>query len=360
MFAGLADQFDLKLIQTDIRKSQLVIENKKIIHSNKACFAYIISSLPMILVAGLRYYVGTDYGAYYIKWHIFAEKATESIIHINEPGYRVICAFFLAIGINDGAYPVFVASAITIGLSLYIVYRNTNKLCLASILFFLIYWTIGFNAVRQCLAATFVFCGYEALRDKKIYQYLFWIGIGFLFHRSAICMLFPFFFIHKTINYKNIILLIIGCIIFLHSYDIAFDFTGSILDKEFNIEEWGGYNLKKVNRLRIIFNCAPAVIFFILTEVRKKQISYLHTFWLNILLFKAAISLSAMNSPYLSRMGIYFSPFIVIAYCGLINEISNNYRKILSWSLCICYCIFSFYEIYITTSLKNFKFIWQR
>ncbi len=359
VLAGIAEQLDFKTIGNDSAES-ITLTVKTVPHTSNACYAYILASIGMILIAGLRYYVGSDYGGYYLRWSKYAEELGDSILRLDEPGYRLICAFFKSVGIMDGAYPIFVASVLTIGLVLFIIYRNSFQLCLASILFFLIYWTSGFNAIRQCLAATFVFCGYESLRDRKIWNYIIWVGVAFLFHRSAICMIFPYFFIHNKITYINMLLLIFGCIIFLYSYDIVFDFTGAILDKEFNLENLDSYNIRKVNRLRVFFNCVPAGFFFLWEITRRKSISYCQTFWVNILLFKAAISLAAMNSPYLSRMGIYFSPFMILAYCGLIKEIPVKHRNFLSLGVCILHSIFIFYEIYHSSSLRYFQFIWQR
>ena len=359
VFAGIAEQLDITSVSVEVN-ARIALSNKSDYHTLYTCYAFVISSLVLILVAGLRYYVGADYGGYYNRWGEYADSLGPSILKLDEPGYRLICMFYKIVKVNDGAYPLFTASAITIGLSLYIIYNNSHQLFLASILYVLIYWTAGFNAVRQSLAATFVFCGFSAIRDKKLWEYIEWVGIAFLFHRSAICMLFPYFFIHKEISIKNMILLILGCIIFLNSYDIAFNFTGAILDKEFNLEELQGYNFKEVNRLRILFYCFPAATFFIWTILQKRTISDLHKFWMNILLFRAAISLAAMNSPYLSRMGIYFSPFVILAYCGLINFMPKQNRKIISFGL-IIYCgIFFLYEISHSTTMKYYRFIWER
>ncbi len=359
MISGLAEKLDYKP-SSSVSEASLPIQRIKISHSVNATYIFILASLVLVLVAGLRYCVGNDYGAYYHSSNKYTDGLWKSIISLDEPGYRLIVAFFRLIGINDGAYPVFVASAITIVIALFVVYRNSSHLWLSSILFVLLYWSSGFNAVRQCLAATFVFCGYSALRDKKIFRYGICVGIAFLFHRSAICMLFPYFFIHNKISITNMLMLILGCVVFLHSYDYAFDFTGAILDKEFNLEEIGGYNLNKVNRLRILYNCFPAAIFFIQTIKQKNKISYLHTFWVNILMFNAAISLSAMNSPYLSRMGIYFSPFLILAYCGLIHDMYKKQQKVFSWGICVYCGIFFLYESYKSSSLNHFQFIWQR
>ncbi len=359
IFGGLADQMDANLLPTDLDINNFE-KTKKICHTPNAKHAFLAVSIILTLTAALRYRVGTDYGGYYVNWEMYAEDFINSAIHLDEPGYRLICALFKAIGIRDGAFPVFTAATITIGLSLFIVYRNTDKLGLASILFLFIYWVASFNAVRQCLATTFVFCGYNALRNKRLREYAIWVGIGFLFHRSAICMIFPFFFIHNKLSIINMILLLIGCIIFLQSYDLAFDFTGAILDKEFNMETLDSYNLNKVNRLRVLANCAPAAFFFGQALLQKKIVSYNQNFYINILLFKAAISIAAMNSPYLSRMGIYFSPLLIMALCGLINEIPKDKRKFFVFCMCFFYGYFFLYEIKHSSALRYFQFIWQR
>ena len=160
----------------------------------------------------------------------------------------------------------------------------------------------------------------------------------------------------------NMIYLIIGCIIFLKSYDLAFDFTGAILDKEFNVEniEFYTYNIKKVNRLRVLANCAPAAYFFYTTIIQKKTITNLQKISVNILLVKAAISISAMNSPYLSRMGIYISPFQILSLSELIKHLPVKTRNTIMYLMCLFYGIFFYFEVHGAAKLKHFYFIWDR
>ena len=138
LFSGIAEQLDYKPESFDSNATQ-TLPNKTVSHTRNACYVFILSSLAMVLVAGLRYYVGADYGGYYKYLILHPGALSEHLRFLEEPGYYLICAFFDSIGINDGAYPVFVASFITIGLALFIIYRNTNQLWLASVLFLLLY-----------------------------------------------------------------------------------------------------------------------------------------------------------------------------------------------------------------------------
>ena len=362
VFAGLAQHIDINTTPDNRDKldvSQLYKDNGKY-HSLNVCYAFILSSFALIFVGGGRYFVGTDYGSYYRLFNDYAESLMDSALKLDEPGYHLICKLIKIMGGNDGAYPIIVASILTIGITLYIIYQNSNQLLLASILYLFTCWTVSFNAIRQCLATTFVFCGYRAIKERRLWEYVLWVFIGFLFHRSAVCLIFPYFFIYNDLTLRNMLFLFLGCIVFLYSYDRVFNITGVILDKEFINIEYGSYNFKEVNRLRIIVHCVPAIFFLPIIFRQKKRILDNQKFWINILLFSAAISIAAMNSPYLLRIRIFFSPFVVLAISGLINELKTENKKLISLIISIFYGIFFLYETYSSYTLHNYHFIWER
>lgn len=328
-------------------------------HSPAARNTFIVMAAIPTLVAGLRFRVGTDYGGYYFYWLDYANDFWVSLLQLHEPGYRAIAYLTQRLGCQTGALAIFLTSSITIGLGYWTVYRNSPQLFLPGVLFlFLGNWIGSFNAVRQCLAATMVFCGYPFLRDKKLWHYAAMVFAGFLCHRSAILMAIPVFFVHKEVNWRNVFLVLIGSIVVLNSYELLFHLAGEMLDKGYQNSEEDVYLLQKVNRLRVLSNVAPAA-FFLWLHFKEKQNYQLSNFALNLLSLNAAISIVGMNSPYFSRYSMYTHPFMALAYPELCGKLGVNLRKTVITAIILMYTIMELYECSGSGSLRHFQWIWN-
>lgn len=214
-------------------------------------------------------------------------------------------------------------------------------------------WHSSFNAIRQCFAGMIVFCGIEYLRDKKFIKYFVCVLVGYLFHKSAIIMLIPYFLVNRKVTVKNLIILTGAVIIVLLSYETLFSITSNILQDDSALET--GYALRSVNVLRIVIAAAPAAFFLILFYKREKTVET--TFHLNICIIHAAFMIMAANSAYLARVGIYTAPFCAISIPELMKAISSKNRRTVSFFVLILYAVYFFYEIRISSSLNHFQWI---
>lgn len=327
----------------------------KVRHTNMSKRFFVLLSLVLILVAGLRYRVGTDYPAYYKGFLSYAEDFWNSLKGFDEPGYRFMCRI-LAIFTSEPAVSIFFASLITIGISLIVIYRHTDKLLLAILFFvFLGCWHNSFNAVRQCMAASIAFCGFQYARDKKLAKYILIIFLAFLFHRSAIIMLPLYFLINIDIKFKNILFLIAATVVVLLSYESIMPMIGTLTDQvysETNTYIWGS-----VNVLRIMVACAPAIMFLILrwgkvNSQEEKQ-------YINILVFHAVLMVMSSQSAYLARSGLYSSFYCAIAIPEMLKKISKPNRKFVTGFMLLMYFAFWFYEISSSSTLSDFKWIFN-
>jgi len=311
------------------------------------------------LVAGLRFRVGDDFRSYYFHFADYGNKFLPSVIALDEPGYCGIAYLTQCFGCQTGALAIFLTSLITIGLGYWTVYRCSPQLFLPGVLFlFLGNWIGSFNAVRQCLAATMVFCGYPFLRDKKLWHYAAMVFVGFLFHRSAILMAIPFFFVHKEVNWRNVLLVLVGSIVILNSYEFLFHLAGEVLDKGYQNVEEDIYLLQKVNRLRVLSNVAPAA-FFLWLHFKENRNYQFSNFALNLLTLNAAISIVGMNSPYFSRYNMYTRPFMALAYPELCGKLGQNLRKLVITAIILMYVVMGLYECSKSSSLNHFQWIWE-
>ena len=332
------------------------LEKIKIIHSSDTQIVYFVVICILVLVAGLRYNVGADYGVYYHGYTDYIDNLHESLKSLDEPGYGVL-AWIATRFINDGAAAIFIASLVTISLPLIVIYRYSDKLLLPVFLYITIgCWSGSFNGVRQYLAASILLCGYKALRERNIFKYCLIVFLAFLFHRSAIVALLLYFVTKRKITPYNIVLLIAIASIALISYEQVLSIAGFVMEKEYSMGN--AYTSTAVNRLRILAACAPAVVFVYAYYDKAKSEAV--TFALNITIIRATIAVLAMNSALLYRIEIYTSLFAPLAISELMEGISEKNRKTLKWIMAILYIVMWWYEIYKTGSLNHFQWIWER
>ena len=319
-----------------------------------ATFFFVLAAATLILVSGLRYYVGTDYGGYYKGFGRYAASFWPSLKELNEPGIAFI-AKIVSFFSSNGMTFVFVCSFITVTLFLSTIYKNTEMLLLATLLYiFMGCWHGSFNGVRQYLAAAIIFSGVRFIKERKFWKYALIVFIAFLFHASAIIMIFPYFIAYNRISFKNIALLIIASIIVLFSFSELLALAGFILRDEISEQE---YITTSVNALRIVVAIAPAVFFVFVYSGR--PLSKEQRFWMNFLIINGIVMFATSNSAYFARMGIYTAPFSAIGIAELVKGLKPRERKVFPLIIVVAFFLFWVYSIAKSAALNNFQWIFS-
>jgi len=345
LFCGFAQKYDFP--QTEEASVG------RVNHTSSAQILFFIVVLWLTVVAGFRYNIGTDFGAYYRGYDSFIFRLPNNLRNLNEPGFGLIA--LIASNISDNGTTVMLCtSALTIGLCMKTIKNNTDCLVVASLLFlFLECWHESFNAVRQCLAVAVVFAGYRYLKDARFLKYVFVIFIAFLFHKSAIALIVIYPLIRRKVTFPNITLLIIGTLAVFLSYDLIFEFQSEVLSD--GIVQYG-YVTNAVNIFRVLANAAPAVFFLVF---RPQEPSQTTDFYTNILLIHAAIAVASSASTYLARMMMYTAPFVCIAIPELLKTVDIKIRQWAKPVILILFCAFWLYDLSISPSLTPFRFVWS-
>lgn len=348
LFGLLAEKSDQPQIIGDDRV--------RVTHSKKCLLWYFLLCCLLVCVSGLRYRVGTDYGAYYSRYQSYIDELSIALRNLDEPGFGVL-AWVIAHFYNNGSAVIFISSLVTVSLPLIVIYHNTDKILLSSLIYLTCCWVVGFNAVRQCLAASVLFCGYGFLKDRKPIKYLLIVFLAFLCHRSAAVMVILYLVSRNKVTWRNIILLILVTAVILVSYDRLLLLANEIMDKSYSFDDV--YTSTSVNRIRVIAAIVPTAIF--LFFYRDRELTDTENFLLNLTIIHAAVRVFTMNSALLYRVGIYTSAFQTIAIPELISGIKLEENRILTTvGLLFMYIGMWWYEIYYSGSLNHFTWIWQR
>lgn len=326
---------------------------KKMTFGTKGCL--ILCAAILIFVAGCRYYVGTDFGAYYRGITVYGSKLKSSLIHFDEPGLPLIGAI-LGKFTDDGAYFIFTCSLLTVGLFLLTIYKNSDSYLLTSMLFILVgTWDGTFNGVRQYLASAILFSGHRAIYDKKIWKWLLTVFLATCVHKTALVMVVLYFLLRNKVNAWHIIFLALGTYIVSANYDQIFSIIGLSDDPN---SGGASYAMKSVNVLRILVACAPAILSIIVYF--KRELTEEQTFFINALVVHAAAMLAASNSAYLARICIYTSPYVSVALPKLLRLKNSAIEKVIRIGVVLLYFLFWYKDISGNPEMNNFRWVFSR
>lgn len=345
-FCGTAHRYD-------IVSDDKLMANRTYKHSKTALQLFVLTVAILVFVAGFRYYVGTDFSGYYNGYERYADEFFDRLIELDEPGYAFISWLTVLVG-GDGVMAIFLSSLLTIGLFSVTIYKYSDNLFFATILYiFLGCWHGGFNGVRQYLAATVVFFGFKYIREKKLLKYLLCIFIAFLFHASASVMVLAYFVVYRKVNFANVMILAVGSIVALYSFDRLLEIAGFILDNEYELSN--DYITNSVNALRVLAAVAPPVLFLIMYY--KRELTDYQNLCMNLLIMNAVVRVATSNSTYLARAGIYTAPFLIIAIPELLKGLNKSNRRIITVVTTLAYAYFWWYEVSNGSALNNFQFV---
>lgn len=311
----------------------------------------------LFFVAGMRYKVGADYVAYYHGISLYGGGLHDALKTLDEPVLPLL-ATVLSWFTNDGAWFIFICSLVTMLCALLPVYKHTNDILFATMLFIFVgIWHGSFNGVRQFLAAAIVFSGHRLIYDKKLFKYSLVVFLAFCVHRSAIVMILPYFILNNRISVKNILLLVLGTLILSLNYDKIFEFVGFLKSEEMSIEDQGYYS-NSVNILRVLVACAPAILALVLRPFRGQDRE--KDFYINTLVINGVAMIATSNSAYLARLGIYtnmFTPLALVKNTELENKVTE---KMMRAGIILLFSIYWYVEISGSSTLRQFHWIWER
>lgn len=283
----------------------------------------------IIFLFCFSYQMGTDwlsYQSYYEK--ALLKVSWKEILKYDsgfEIGYIIINLFFYNLGIS---YEIFIGIVLSICTFVILKYiqKNSKNYYLAIFVFFISFLLAALvePLVRQLIALTLFIISIKYIERKRAIKYMFIIFLATLFHKSAF-FLFPLYFI-KYINIsikKLLVMLFLLKMTLLKIFPILlFYFEGY-----YNYLYFGRYSVQKqigiTNILMLILYMF--ILFFIYGKKRNKIIYNFSILFIVIYFFSPNFSI-------LSRMNLYFSPFIAITFSYVSDSSLNKKNLILFYN----------------------------
>lgn len=199
----------------------------KIKHKTKltVIISMLIVALPLSILAGLRYGIGTDYFSY-LEIMQSARRGSVYFTQVAmrfklEKGFSFFIYFISNIFHNDGIV-FFIIEYITLFFAFYAFARLHKQLniMVAICLYYLMFYNYSLNISRQMLAMSFILLSISFLLTKKHFGYFVSVCVAYLIHSSAIIggVFGIVYFIFKNrkikyVTYKHINIFYMICVL---------------------------------------------------------------------------------------------------------------------------------------------------
>ena len=309
----------------------------------------ILSFLPLFLIAGARFDIGTDYSYRYIPIFNIISKGSKV------PGLEL--AFDLLIRIclifSKNYYLLFwVTSFIILSLMYFTIFKQ-SKICTLSIFMLLFegFYFQSLNIVRQYIGvAIMFFAAFFVINKKEYVKFYIALIISVFFHSaSIITVMFPFL---KKKNIFNIFVLFsIVLLIFVLGPSIGNIISQAVSSTKYNYYITSGYNRSEIRLAPLIINSLIYIFIYILycikykSDKEKIKNKDFDNFFINVQ--GIAILLFCLGSVHylFFRLGYYFSIFNIISVPYFIhNKLHIKKNKIVAIaSIVILLCANIFY-----------------
>lgn len=288
-------------------------------------FLFVMLSFSCVVVlCGLRNYVGTDYESYVSIYETISSFGFAPI----EPGFSFLNKSFSTV--QNGYQEVFfICSFLTFFLLYHTLYRER---ILAAGIFFAFTFSFIFlanNIIRQALVIPVFFYSVYYIERHKLVKYILTVLFCSLFHFSAI-LLIPFYWIGR-ISFSKVTWACLMSVCFLLSYtQIIKALFVRIVSQ---IPRYAGYINTGEEDVKAIKSGTTMVLLFVLALVVICYKQYLEKkrdkIYFNLFLAGVAISFLTMNISFLFRFSYYLSTLIIIVIPLLLKNMNYTYEKYL-------------------------------
>ena len=272
--------------------------------------SFILFGIIAVLIIGLRYEVGVDWGTY-LKYVERAKGVSFfKAIAVNEPGYMIINWLAANTGAGIAGVNLIGGTVFMLGLLRFSKQQPLPWLALAVATPFLLI-VVAMNYSRQAMALGVVLWAFSTWQQKNFVKYSSIIFIAVLFHKSAAVFFALGLFINKK-KFTSKWLLAIPLLIFaswhlLIKTGFAFQLKHYIVMQTYHSD--GAL-------IRALMNGIPAIILLSLNKRFKQFDDY--KLW-QMISFASILSIPAslVLSTFTDRLALYLIPIQMVVYCRL-------------------------------------------
>ncbi len=283
---------------------------------------YLAAALFTALMIGLRYEVGGDWSNYIVIYQDISLQPFATALKMSDPGY----AFFnwMAARLQWDLWFVDLVCGILFmsGLArLALRQPNPWLMILVSVPYLVIVVAMGYT--RQAAAIGFICWAVADAAPNRILRIIILVGLGSLFHRTAVLFL-PILLV--PVITRNFLVGIAGAVVFAFLFNV---FLGDKSDALINTYAAGNYDSQGA-AIRVAMNVAAAVLMIIFRD-RMGFDSFIKSFWMicSILSIFSVIALVVLpSSSGVDRLSLFLIPLQAVTYSRFPYALSGTGRPL--------------------------------
>ena len=318
---------------------------------------FLVCGLILFLFLSLRSrYVGSsDTLNYYnmmkdaIRVDNFSSYYREDFV---EPGFQFF-VYILSRFFKDPQWMIVISSLIFITSICYFIYRNSEDIVFSLTM----YITLGLmqfqmQGMRQAIAMSVCLFAYECAKKRKLFFFILLVILAMQFHRTAIVFLIVYFLPLIPFNYKGLLILVTGSLIFVFSVNQIVSVANELFDSEYsNTVDSGGFIALAIYVLIIL----SALIFNKKLKFDKNSSLLLYVTILGGLCYFARY----IGAQAAERISFYFMFGQIALLPNTVNNLNNQERAIVKLIAGVLMLLLFAYRL-SGSEFIPFEFFWQR
>lgn len=264
-----------------------------------------------LMIATIRYNIGTDYYMYSVGFDKMAESGFSDMKYEDwEIGYILLNKIVGLFTKNGGVF-FFVAAALSLSGTFYMIWRYSKNPFMSVFLFLNTYlFYLDLNYVRQGIAMSIMCFAYGFLQDRKLWKFLLLCVLAATFHLPVIYLIPVYFITFIKLNLKTMPIYAAGLIIYFAVSDAVLKLLFSHFHQEYAESRFIKYGIAYYYAIYPLLLCIAmvALVFYLKFELPKHLNVLIHLtlmmgFW-QIVMTKHAL---------FERFSYYTMPFLLIA-----------------------------------------------
>lgn len=327
----------------------------------------IVLSFELFLMIGLRSFtIGSgDSAIYFQNWKYLSSiplktAIQNSIFQIDmEKGYLFLVAVLSHIFSNPQFLFIFSGAFFAVAIGSFC-YKNCDDVMIG----FLAINCLGlFNFIAQGLRQGVAICicllAFEFCKSRKLIPFILMIALAMSFHASAFVFVIVYFLYGMEINWKNIILIIVGLFAAVFSIDKIMAFGNMLMNDSYSVNTElteGGYFTIAIYCVIIFFSILYSVMYSFELE-KDCKVSY--DFYILVAIISAtSFMLRYSVSTIAERVSFYYIAGLAVILCRIPYLFANNQKHLVKLAI-VFMCIFVAYHKATYSPLVPYLFFWQ-
>lgn len=314
---------------------------------------YAFECLLLILLFGLRNYVGGDTISYIYLWDLIPSFKEINLLNFSASRFMPFWYLFCAAckSVNGEFWVLTLAHATVVNVIMFYMISKITQHKFTAVLVYYLYPAFYFNCeiMRESMAACFFLLAMPYFMKKEWGKYYGLCFVAYMFHSSAtLCFLYPllYSFATRKLTLQSIVIIsVIAGILFVGP---IFENLSEMLPDALNIFKVTRYKeLTNATWMGTVREILTSVILFIIIHERDKRINVNNLVDAGLKFYWLLITLGIGMHILTNRFSNYFRIFVVLIIVKLIWDYK---KKSLIVYLFIANTIFGQYRLYVRES----------